>query len=69
MFVIGKQGDGDQNVTDINQGDILQLDIVDHYNNLTLKSVGLLKYFATTEWKVNSLVWILKPNRQLHFPF
>ena len=33
-------------------GDILQMDFVDHYNNLTLKTVGLLKYVTTTHWKV-----------------
>ena len=33
-------------------GDMLQLDFVDHYNNLTLKTVGLLKYVITTHWKV-----------------
>ena len=36
-------------------GDILQLDFVDHYNNLTLKTVGLLKYVITTKWKVSEV--------------
>lgn len=33
-------------------GDILQADFVDHYNNLTLKSVYTLKYLVTNKWEV-----------------
>ncbi len=33
--------------------DILQADFVDHYNNLTLKSIYTLKYLVMNDWKVS----------------
>ncbi len=49
--MVGRQTDGKE-LADAGEGDILQVDVVDHYNNLTLKSVSMLKYFAKTAWKV-----------------
>ena len=56
IFVVGRPKDKGLQVSLVKEsqmhGDMLQLDFVDHYNNLTLKTVGLLKYVITTQWKV-----------------
>ena len=56
IFVVGRPKDQGLQVSLAKEsemhGDMLQMDFVDHYNNLTLKTVGLLKYVITTHWKV-----------------
>ena len=37
------------------KGDILMADFVDHYNNLTLKSIFTVKYFTTNVWQVREI--------------
>ncbi len=56
VFVVGrsKSDDEERNVLRESRkyGDILQVDVYDHYNNLTLKTVAILRYLITTRWKV-----------------
>ena len=44
--------DTDIHLESNNHRDILQVDIVDHYHNLTLKSMLILQYFTTNNWQV-----------------
>ena len=62
VFVVGRPSKNDDENLQVSleeeskmHGDMLQLDFLDHYNNLTLKTVGLLKYVITTHWKVGTL--------------
>ena len=53
----------------LDYGDILGLGAVEHYNNLTLKTVALLKYFVRTKWKVLKTCTQTLTFTIMHFPF
>ena len=60
VFVVGTSNDSEVENKLLKEsrryGDVLQADVVDHYNNLTLKVAALIKYFVKTTWKVTMLI-------------